>query len=58
MTQDDIDAVARDLLQHWLDAHLGAPTSPDTRARVLWAIARVAEEMAEQEIAQLPPWDG
>jgi hypothetical protein len=60
MTQDEIDAIARQVIQRWVDEqfakHLGF--SPGTRAVVLATIARVADQMAEEATMQLPPWAG
>jgi hypothetical protein len=63
MNQDEIDAIARALIQRWMDDELFAKGAadlfgPGARAAALMTISRVAEEMAEGEIAQLPPWAG
>ncbi len=62
MNQDEIDAIARQVIQRWMDDQLFAKArelfGPGARAAMLMTISRVAEEMAEGEIAQLPPWAG
>ena len=59
MTQDEIDAIARQVIQRWIDEQLkGLSMSLGSRAAVLLTISRVADRMAEEAIVQLPPWAG
>lgn len=63
MNQDEIDAIARQVIQRWMDDQLLFAKArelfgPGARAAMLMTISRVAEDIAEGEIAQLPPWAG
>jgi hypothetical protein len=59
MTQDEIDAIARAVIQRWIDEQLkGLSMSLGSRAAVLLTVSRVAHRMAEEAIMQLPPWAG
>jgi hypothetical protein len=62
VNQDQIDAIAREVIQRWMDDKLFAGVhelfGPGSRAAALLTFARVAEEMAEEHISQLPPWAG
>ena len=59
LSQAEMDAIARQVIQRWLDDRLNAEVfaglSPPERAKVLLTIARAAEDMAaELLIATLP----
>ena len=59
MTQDEIDAIARAVIERWVDEQLkGLSMSLGSRAAVLLTVSRVADRMAEEAIMQLPPWAG
>jgi len=59
VTQDEIDAIARAVIERWVDEQLkGLSMSLGSRAAVLLTVSRVADRMAEEAIMQLPPWAG
>jgi len=59
VTQDEIDAIARAVIERWVDEQLkGLSMSLGSRAAVLLTVSRVAGRMAEEAIMQLPPWAG
>ena len=60
LTQDEMEAIARQVILRWLDDPLNANAfaglSAGERAKVLLTIARVAEDMAAEQLIEALPY--